>query len=403
LPYESQSLAIGALLLLGFIGGKVAQKYKLPAISGYVLVGIILGPSLFNLISIQLEQSLGVIKVLGISIIALIIGGELEIKKLRTLGKSIYVISAMLIAGAFIVIFIALYFLINMDLPTALLLSAIGTSTAPGAIIAVREELKSRGTLTNTLIGVVAFADIFSIIGFGITTAVVAYLMGSQGQGTFSVLKFTALELIGSSFLGVVAGICLAFVFKSIKSKEQVMTLLVAAAFLNSGLSYMFHFSPLLTNMVTGFVVANLHQRPRQIFSVLEEVEFPIFIIFFALAGATLHIQVLLENWSIALIYTLARAFGIAGGVYLGAYISQAQENVQRYAGIAVFSKAGISIGFLLIVQGQLPEIASIVTAVELSAIAICQIAGPLGIKYALTKAGEAEKSSKIPPQNLPA
>ncbi len=403
MSYQSQSLAIGALLFLGFVGGKVAQKYKMPAISGYVLVGILMGPSFLNLISPDLEQSLGVIKVLGISIIALIIGGELEIKKLKTLGKSIYVISGMLAVGSFLAVFVSLYYLLGMDLPMALLLSAIATSTAPGAIIAVREELKSRGTLTSTLIGTVAFADIFSIIGFGLTTAVVTYLLGSQGQSTLDALMLPVLELMGSSFLGAVTGISLVYVLKWVKSKEQVMTLLVAIAFLNSGFSYMFHFSPLLTNMVTGFVVANLHLSPRQVFSVLEEVEFPIFIVFFALAGATLHMQVLFEHWFIAVIYTLARALGIAAGVYLGAYISRANGCVQRYAGLAFFSKAGISIGYLLIVQGQFPEIATIVTAVELSAIAICQVVGPMGVKFALIKAGEANTDGKnLPSSRMP-
>ncbi len=391
MSYEGQSLAIGALLLLGFIGGKVAQRYKLPAISGYVLIGIIMGPSLINFIPAELEQSLGVIKVLGISIIALIIGGELEIKKLKTLGKSVYFMSAMLIVGAFVVIFISLYFLMRMDLAIALLLSAIGTSTAPGAIIAVREELKSRGTLTSTLIGVVAFADTFSIIVFGLTAALVAFLLGNHGHGPLDALKLPVYELMGSLLLGAFVGFMLAYVLKWVKPKEHVMTLLVAIALLNSGFAYMLHFSPLLTNMVTGFVVANLHARPRQVFSVLEEVEFPIFIIFFALAGATLHLQVLVENWTIAVVYTLARALGIAGGMYLGAYLSHAEKSVQRYAGVAVFSKAGISIGFLLMVQGQFPEIATLISAVELSAIAICQVAGPLGVKYALIKAKETE------------
>ncbi len=398
MTYQEQSLAIGLLLFLGFIGGILAQKIKVPSITGYVLVGLLLGPSFLNFICPEMIQSLGIIKILGISTIALIVGGELEINKIKVLGKSVLCISTLQVLVAFVTVFLALFFILRLPLPIAVLLGAIATTTAPSAIIAVISELKAKGTMTSTLVGVVAFADTLCIILFGIALAVASTLVAdTSGGGPLAALMLPAVELVGSIGLGALSGYLLTHLCYKNVPKTYTLTLLISFAFLNSGVAYLFHLSPLLVNMVTGFVVANTHARPRHIFNVLEEVEFPIFVVFFALAGAALHLQVLIDNWLIVLVYSVFRVAGMAGGAYLGAYLSSKEKNVRRYLGLAIFSKAGIGIGFVLMVQARLPELAALVTAVELSAIVIFQLLGPLGIKYALTAAGEVEVEKRMP------
>lgn len=381
-----QPLGIAIILLFGLLGGRLARRIKMPMVVGYVLMGLLLSPSVFNIIPESLNQELEVIKIMGLGMIALMIGSELEIKKLRKIASSVVWITVVQIVGASVIVFCVMYYILNLPLTVSLLLGAMATATAPASPVAVIREYNAKGNFTSTLLGVVALDDALCIIFFGMVSAVVSILLEGSVFGLNIALE-PLIEVSSSMLLGVVTGLLLLLILRFLKNRPQTVVVLLGIALLNSGIANALHLSPLLVNMVTGFVVTNLY--PHHIFQYFEDVELPIYIIFFTLAGASLHLDVLAANWVPAAVYIVARGVGKVGGSFLGARLANADIIVQKYIGFAMFSKAGVTIGLLMLVQGRFPELAVIITAIELAAVTVCEICGPMGTRYALISSGE--------------
>ncbi len=352
-----------------------------------------MGPSLLNIVPSEINESLALIKVLGLGIIAFILGGELEIKRLKVLGKSVLGIAFFVVLFTFALVYFALVNLTDLTMPHALLLAAMATATSPATVIVVSKEVKAKGSFTSTLMGVVAITDMFSVMTFGVASAVVFYLkQDTRDGGITSLLKEPVIEIAGSFILGALVGVVLTYILKYLKDRHQVLVIIVGFLLFNSAVSEFLHFSPLLTNMFMGFVLANLHKTPSRIIQVLNDVELPIFVVFFALAGASLALSTLWENIFAVVVYFIARLIARVGGAYLGALCFGGNSNIRKYTGISLLAKAGLSIGLVVIVQSRFPELAPVVTAVELSIVAICEITTPPFLKYSYIASGEAAK-----------
>ena len=384
---DQQPLGLAVILLIGLLGGRLARHLKMPMVVGYVITGLILSPSVLNVIPAELNKELEVVKVLGLGMIALMIGGELEIKRLKNIAGAIFWITIVQIIGSFAIVFSVMHFLLQLPLTISLLLGAMSTATAPASPVAVIREYKAKGPFTRALLGVVALDDAFCIIFFGIVSAIVAIMIKGGTVGFLSLTE-PLLEIAGSAAIGIISGLLLIIILRLVADRSQTVVILLGFALVNSGISYVFDFSPLLVNMITGFMVANLYAKP-DIINYFSDVELPIYIIFFTLAGASLHLDVLAANWLPALVYIVARGFGKVGGAFLGARLANADEVIQKYIGFAMFSKAGVTIGLILLVQGRFPEIATIITAIELAAVTVCELLGPMGTRFALISSGE--------------
>ncbi len=384
----NQALALAFVLLLGLLGGRIVEKFKVPMVVGFLLTGIVLSPSLTNLIPASMIEELEILRVLGLGMIAMIIGGELEIAKLKGLLPSILDITLLQVFGTFAAVFSAMHFIMGLPLPESLLLGAISTASAPASPVAVVREYRAQGVFTRTLLGVVGFLDAVAIMFFAIVSA----FAGASLRGIALVPAFflePLWKIFGSIMLGAGAGLVLLMALRYIKRKNQVLVLLLGMVFLISASSHQVGLSPLLANMIAGVTVANLYPRP-EIFQRFEDIELPVFLAFFLLAGASLRLDILAANWLVVTVYVLVRGFGKVGGTFLGARLAGAQESVQKYLGFAMFSKAGVTIGLIMVVQDQFPEIASTIVAVELAAVAVCSVIGPLGERFAVLSSGEA-------------
>jgi len=393
LTIYQQALGASVLLLVGLFGGRLARAIKMPMVVGYILMGLILSPSLLHIISAQLNNEFEIIKTLGLGMIALMIGGELELKKLKKIAGSVIWITVVQIFGVFIIVFVFMYFVLKLPLSISLLLGAMATATAPASSVAVIREYKAKGPFTSTFLGVVALDDAACIIFFGIASAIVS-ILGNGGHVDAGTYLLPLKEVFGSAGIGFAIGLLLMFALKFTHDKKQNLVLLLGFALLNSGLAQIFHLSPLLANMVTGFTIANLHSQP-EVFQCFEDIELPVYVVFFTLAGASLHLDILAANWLPAAVYILARGFGKVAGVYLGAKLGKAEKAIQKYLGFAMLPKAGVTIGLILLVQGRFPELALIITAIELAAVTVCELVGPIGARYALVASGEADLTIK--------
>ena len=385
----NQVLGIALLLLIGYFGGRLARLFKMPSVTGYVIAGMLIGPSVFSMLPRELGVELESVKVLGLGMIAMIIGGELEIPRLKQLGRSIYWITPVQVIMTFIVVFTGMFWVGKMELVHSLMFGAMATATAPATPVAIIREYNAKGKFTSTLMSIVAIDDAACIILFGLVSAAVGVLLNGTRFTIASIWPPMA-ELGGSILIGAITAFALILLLRQIRDKSHRLVLLLGIILLNSGISQIFHFSPLLTNMASGFVVANFFTRPSSLFVIFNDIELPIFILFFTLAGLSLHLDILVDNWEMALLYVVVRTIGKVGGVSLGAHLGGATAEIKKYLGFAMLSKAGVTIGLLLLVQSRFPVIAPVITAVELAAVSVFEIVGPGFTRYALFASGEA-------------
>ncbi|MGA1794425.1 MAG: cation:proton antiporter [bacterium] len=391
--FNSHTFAITLLLLGGFIGGKIIKIFKMPAVTGYVLIGIIMGLSFLNIIGLEMTMELEFIKVAGLSVIALIIGGDLQFSKLRAIGLSVINITIVEVIADFVFVTFATRFFLGYAWPTAMILGAISSATAPAATVAVVHEYKAHGPLTDTLIAIVAFDDAVCLILFSVVTALVGLMTGASQSFSFVHLLEPLWEILGSFLLGSMIGFITIFFLRWVKEKHEVVVLVLGVALLGSELAGVWQLSPLLVNMTFGVVLTNFSQSPL-LFRFLDDIELPIFIAFFTLAGTELNIKILALNWVGALVYIFSRAMGKLGGVYLGGIVAGVDKKLKKYLGFAMLPQAGVAIALVLQVSVIFPHIASLITALVLGSVAVNEIMGPIGSKYAITKAGEAGKAS---------
>lgn len=382
-------LGTGLVLFIGYLGGQLAKKIKMPAVAGYCIAGFLAGPSFIHMISDSLSISLDPLKTLGLGLIALIIGGELQYSKIKKIGRSIVVITFFQVISTFLVVMAGIIFLLGESLVTALLLASLATATAPAATVAVIREYRAKGPMTSTLMGVIALDDAFCIVIVGIAAALVKIFVLSEGYFDSADLMIPLKEIFLSLLVGLTSGVFLVYLLKKIREDKEVLVLLLALVLINSGVAHLLEISSLLTNMVCGLVAVNLTNKP--FLNHLESIEAPVFIAFFTLAGASLHLDYLLSNWLAAAVYIITRAAGKILGCYWGARVTSTGESVQKYLGLAMLPKAGVSIGLILFLQGRFPglELIAAITAIELAAVTFYEIIGPILTRYALFKSGE--------------
>ena len=388
--FHNEVVVLGLLLLGGYIGGEAANVLKFPAVTGYIIMGIFLGPSILNFVPSHMIQDFTFIEALGLSLVALIIGGDLHFDTLKRIGHTVVIITMVQAFSTFIVVILALKYILTLPIQTTLFLGAIASATAPAATVAVIKQYRAKGPLTDSLLAIVAMDDAACIILFALATAAVGVLNGGKEQGLSLIhISLPLWEIGGSIALGIIMGTILTLILrKKIRQKHEMMIILIGAAFLFGEIAEIMGLSALLFNMTAGSTLVNLDPNPL-FFKCLEDIELPIFIVFFSLAGATLNLEILLKNWVIGLLFVLSRAVGKVGGVYIGGKVSGANKSIQKYLGFAMLPQAGVAIALALTIQTTYPDLAGLITSVVLASVAINELVGPLGTKFAVTSAGE--------------
>jgi Kef-type K+ transport system membrane component KefB len=402
---------LGLLLLLSYAGGKVASYFKAPRVTGYLVVGILLSPSALGLFHERLvKEDLTLVTDIALSIIAFSIGGTLRLAKLKKLGKHILWITLAEASGAFLVVTAILslaFFLLHgfkplapsfltLYLPLALMIGALSAATAPAATLAIIHEYEAKGPLTATLLGVVALDDALTIVFFTFASAAANSLVNHQAITWLSVMVAPFLSILVSLAIGGAFGIALRKLIRFVPRKKAMFGVMVGAIFLAGGLAINLKVSPLLANMMLGFVVTNFVARHEDLFAVVENIDEPIFGMFFALAGAHFDFRVMEEAGGLALLIILGRFVGKLLGSRLGARLSQAPEVVRKYLGFALLPKAGVTVGLVLAAKevfGPTTYQAEVMVNAVLGSVIINELMTPFFVRFALFKAGEATRT----------
>jgi Kef-type K+ transport system membrane component KefB len=392
---------IGLVAFFGLYSGRLVKLIKLPSIIGFMLVGVLLGPSLFGIIDENMSNRLGFIADIALGFVALSIGLELDLTSLKKLGGGIITVifAESLLAFIFVT---ALIYLLTRDLPLALIFGSIAPASAPAGTVAVIQEYRTKGKLTQALYAVVGFDDGLGIVIFGFAAAIARSILeratGESAQ-SFWILIGTPLLEVGLSFVvGGVASLLYIILARTTKGERDTFILTFAIVLMTIGAAEILHLSLILTNLIVGMVIVNTQQTSltSTIRNGLTSIMPLLFVLFFVLAGSNLHISALPSLGLIGVVYLLSRTAGLMGGAWLGSVVGKLDKNIQHYLGLGILSQAGVAIGLSLIVKQEFSAIsdwgatigAAVITTVTATSI-IFEIIGPITCKFGLKKAGE--------------
>ena len=405
-------LLLAFILILGLFAGRWFEKIKLPHITGYISMGVLLG-IIFVLLGIgDLIHNLIIVSSVALGFIAYGIGTELRFNKLRKSGKEIIIITLIQAATAALFTIFGLL-VIGISLPIALVLGAIATATAPAPIMLLTRKYRSRGPLTDTLLPLVGMDDAVGIIMFGILLSIAKSLRDGVGLSVKEMLLGPSLELLFSFIVGAVVGLIVSQIIKLIKNRDSqkeeiylgtaIFAVFVTVALANMGLhigNLAIHLSPILTPMIMGVTITNSisQVKSHDMAMVVEKFTNPILIAFFTLAGAELIVAFASNrdiNYGyiagITAMYIVVRAIGKIFGAYLGARIMNSHTNVRKYLGVCLLPQAGVALGMAYQARTDFGEEGITVLIVVLVATLIYELLGPIGVKVSLEKSNEIE------------
>ncbi len=406
-------LSISLAMLVGLMLSRLAKLVSLPAVTAYLVAGILVGPFClgalgiegFGFTSAENIEHLSVISTAALGFIAFSIGNEFRLPQLKKTGKAATFIGIFQAIAAALIVDIVLgvmAFFEVLSMPAAIVLGAIATATAPAATLMVVRQYKAKGELTDLLLPIVAIDDAVGLVVFAVSLGVARAL--EQGHvDVVSIVVNPLIEIIASLLLGALMGVILTLIERFFHSRSKRMSMAIAFVFLTVALSMLhFHigpveigFSSLLVCMMLGTVFCNLCDYSEELMERVDGWTTPLFIIFFVLSGAELDLAVF-GNLSIVLIgvvFLAARAIGKWGGTGLSAKWMKCSPSVCKYLGITLLPQAGVALGMSLQV-GDLSD-GHLIRNIVLFSVLILELFGPLATKIALTKAGDIIPENK--------
>ena len=403
-------LSISIALLAGLVMTRVFKPFKLPAVTAYLIAGVLIGPYFMGALGINglgfntLEQvsSLGLISQISLGFIAFSIGSEFKLEELKHIGKQAFAIGIFQALAATFCVDLALL-AVHMMMPDKLTmaqlitLGAIATATAPAATLMVVRQYKAKGPLTNLLLPIVALDDAVGLIIFAVCFGISKTLV----SGTIDVISIIVnpiLEIVCSLALGAVMGWVLTkleTLFNSNTNRLNMTIALVAFATALSSLKFEIGhvhigFSSLLVCMMLGTIFCNICPLADDLMAASDKWTSPLFALFFVVSGAELELEVFSDMAivGIGLVYILFRCLGKYTGTFVSAKATKCDENTCKYLGITLFPQAGVALGMCSTAM-QLGEQGNLIRNITLFAVLIYEIFGPLLTKWALTKAGD--------------
>jgi len=388
---------IGLLLIISFLGSKLFQHFGIPQVVGFIIIGLIHGPSVLNVIPLEISDELLFISEIALGLIGFDMGSHLKLDELKKLGMCIISILFFEALGAFAFVAGGIYALTG-SLYTALIFGAIASATAPAATVDVLAEYNAKGPLTTVIIAIVGLDDAISLLLYSITAALVeSMLLGTASLTLTEIIELPLIEIGGAILLGVVMGFILSALMSQRKDVHDIMAISIGFVLLSAGLSNALGFSLILTNMVLGMVIVNRNPaHGNHIRYMIEQAGPVILVLFFTLIGARFQIKLLPAMGLIGLVYVLLRSLGKFTGAWLGGRLSGAKKAVQDNLGFSLLSQAGVAIGLALAASNRFSALGpdgkvlgNLIISVVTATTFIVQIIGPIFVKFAIKRAGE--------------
>lgn len=403
-------LSLSIAILAGLLMTRVLKRFKLPAVTAYLIAGILVGPYVLGQLNIEgigfltMEEveTLSIVSDVALGFIAFSIGNEFRMKELKLIGKQAVIIGIVqaLVAAILIdiaLVSIALAFPNTLTIAQAITLGAIGTATAPAATLMVVKQYKAKGELVDILLPIVALDDAVGLIVFAVSFGVAKSLVLNSFD-IVSIIVNPLLEIVLSLLLGALLGAVLNQLEKLFNSNHNRLNITVALVFLAVALSQLeikigsneIGFSSLLVCMMAGTVFCNLCPLSQDIMEKIDRWTNPLFALFFVISGAELELGVLksLSAVLVGLVYIVTRSLGKYFGAYFSAKATGCEKKVYDNLGICLLPQAGVALG-MCVQATELGEQGALIRNITLLAILIYELVGPLLTKRALQRAGD--------------
>lgn len=386
--------SLGVILLFALGVGHIVKVAHIPEVTGYLVAGMLVGPSLLGWVSHENLQALHVFSEVGLGLILFSIGGVFEIGRMRRIGRRVVLLAIGESTCAAILV-VAGTLAVGQPWPVALLLGAVAVETGAASTLMVVRENNAEGEFTEALTGVIGLNNLLALVAFSLVAAALELTTLSAGGGLHAGSVARAIfplvwQLVGSSALGFLVGILLASWASHVVESGETLVLLVGCILLTVGIASALDLSSLVASLAVGATLANLSAQSRRLFVALSRTDPPLYVIFFVLAGADLDLSLLPSLGLVGAAYVLCRAGGKLGGAWLAARGTASPEPMRQYLGLSILAQAGLAVGLVLVIRERFPDIAPVVTTVVLGAVAVFEIAGPLSARFALDRTGES-------------
>lgn len=408
-------LMLGTAMFLGLFMTRVLKPFGLPAVTSYLIAGLLLGPCLlgrlgFGFRTFEEVGSLGILSDIALGFIAFSIGNEFRLADLKKTGKQAAVVAVVQAFAATVLVdvsLLAVYYLFDLGgsigISTCICLGAIATATAPAATLMVINQYKAKGPLTSILLPIVALDDAVGLVVFAVSFGIAKALTSGAAISVITVLVNPFMEVAASLFLGFIMGIIFTLAEKLFHSNTRRMSISITFVVLTAALSMLkidipgteieLGFSSLLVCMMLGTVFCNICDFSADIMDRVDKWTAPLFVLFFVLSGAELDLGVFsnLTVVTVGAVYIVMRSIGKYTGASVSSKAMKCEPQICKYLGVTLLPQAGVALGMSVTVAEELGKEGELIRNIVLFSVLVYELFGPMLTKIALTKAGEIE------------
>ncbi len=413
-------LSTSIALLAGLLMTRIFKKLKLPAVTAYLIAGVLIGPYCLGRLgigglgfeSMHAVEALGLVSEVALGFIAFSIGNEFRLDELKKTGHQALVIGIVQALVATLFVDLALWgvheiFPDKLSMSQAITLGAIATATAPAATLMVVRQYKAKGPLTSLLLPIVALDDAVGLVVFAVSFGIAKSIMASGQLDIVSIIINPLVEILCSLSLGAIMGWVLTQLEKCFNSNTNRLNLTIAFVFLTASLSMLkflipgtgihISFSSLLVCMMLGTVFCNICPLSHDLMEGADKWTSPLFALFFVISGAELELGVFTDIVivGIGVVYIIFRSLGKYFGAYISAKATKCSPEICKYLGITLLPQAGVALGMCTIASAQLADgQGNLIRNITLFAVLIYELFGPVFTRMALTAAGDIKPQS---------
>lgn len=389
----NEILSVGLILVAALIAGHLAQLARVPEVTGYLLIGVLIGPAGLDLISEDNLATLAFLSEVALGLILFNIGSIFEASTFMRVGPAVVRVTLWEASLAFVLVF-AVLLAIGIAWPLALLLAVVAMETAPATTLMVLNEYDAKGPLTDRLLAMVALNNMYVLVVFGVVTSIVSLSQPSAEGWLLTGYRASyglAWTTAGSVALGGLIGVCTDALSSRARESGEAMILVIGVVLVAVGASRWLGLSPLISTLVLGATVANTSEYGERLLHGLGRADPPLYAAFFVLAGAELVPTSVLGVGLVGTCYIVARTVGKVVGARVGLADQNVPDVVRQQLGYCLVSSSSLALGLTIQIRTTFPEFAVTVTGVVLAAVVIFEIVGPLLTRRALILTGEAQ------------
>lgn len=382
--------AVGAMLLIGLVTNFLSDRLRIPRVTLLIVCGALIGPSFLDLLPAGHEYWYEIISNIALLMVGFLLGCKLSLANLREFGRPVFLMSGFKVLGVAALVFAGMMAM-GMSLPVALLMAGIGPASAPAAVQNVAEESRAKGRFTDMMLGIVAIDDAWGLMIFSIMLAAAQALTG-HGSGMDALLN-GGWEIAGALLVGSVLGVIAGRLTDHLSGGEPLQAETLGFIFLVGGVAQLLGVSFLLAAMAMGVAVTNTAEHTERAFNTVRDLEWPIMILFFVLAGSSLHIHQLMQVGFLGIAYVLLRIAGLVIGAWAGGGLAKAGPKIRRWMGIAIMPQAGVALGMALVASNKLPAAKDVVLPLIIGTTVVFELMGPIFTRFALERNGDAGRA----------